>query len=341
MPDTFRGGVKSKRIGSKHLLHFLLLLCLFLCTYTPSLVSSGATLKAVTNVPEEVSFTVVVTTVGRAKLTQQLASFAWQLRAADFIVLLSDINATDPLQAPSIAAAERALAEAQCNNCTKMFVQNPYPMGGAGHNSRTHHQQNLPGAFIMHADDDDMYTPDAFEIIRAVITTLEPRVYIFRAAKENLYKKVEIPQRHLFAFPALHSWHPREIGIQNGGTPNGVVRNIPQMFPEWGAKIGGDAVFWQSVIYNFGFENTVLVPRVIYMVNEYLYGRLHELGIDQPKGFFFLDHTGRPLPNGDYNSTVPMLNGVPMSPNPLLGLKDRYAERGACTNWGYPAYTGP
>ena len=52
MPDTFR---RSKRTGSKHLLHFLLLLCLFLCTYTPSL-GSGATLsplKAVTNVPEE------------------------------------------------------------------------------------------------------------------------------------------------------------------------------------------------------------------------------------------------------------------------------------------------
>ena len=282
----------------------------------------------------DISFTVVITTLGRPTLATMLSSLGPQLSALDNVVVISDINATDPSTAPRIAATEGMLKAMACN-CSKLFIQNPAPMGGSGHNSRTHHQKALPGAFVMHADDDDMYTPDAFEIIRAVITDLSPKVYIFRAAKENLYRKVLIPFRQLMSFPAMHSTHPREIGFMNGGTPNGVARNIPSMFPDWGTKIGGDAIFWQALIYNFGFENTVLVPRVIYMVNEYLYGRLHELGVDQPRGFFFSDAQGRPVPDGDFNYSVPMLNGVPMLPNPLLKLRDRYAQ-GACTSWGFP-----
>lgn len=322
-------------------LRYVLLLALFWIhtLYFDSELSP--TLPSLRASEEVLSFTVVLTTVGRAKLERQLHSLGPQLTSVDNIVLISDINATDPSTAPLIASVESLLKGLECNNCTKIFRQNPYPMGGAGHNSRTFHQKSLPGAFILHGDDDDYYTPDAFEIIRAVITTLEPRVYIFRAAKENLYKAVLVPYRQLMSFPAMHSIYPHEIGIYNGGTPNGIVRNLPDKFPDWGVKIGGDAVFWQSVIYNFGHENTVLVPRVIYMVNEYLYGRLHELGIDQPKGFFFLDQSGRPIPDGDLNMSVPFINGVPMHPNPLLGLKDRYLDRGACTNYGYAPNPNP
>jgi len=322
--------------------HLLCLLVLWLHSFLDeSAHARHLNLKASNSNERGVSFTVVITTVGRKKLSTMLASLGWQLKAADNIVIISDINATDPEKFPLISSVQEMLRDANCNNCSKIFIQNPTPMGGSGHRSRTFHQKTLPGDFIMHADDDDMYTPDAFEIIRAVITSLAPRVYIFRAAKENLYTKVLVPYRQLMSFPAMHSTHPSEIGFMNAGTPNGVVRNLPSMFPDWGEKIGGDAIFWQAIVNSFGFENTVLVPRVIYMVEQYLYGRLHELGVDQPKGFFFLDESGRPIPDGVFNMSTPFINGKPMFPNPLLGLVDRYAARGACTNWGYPADVVP
>ena len=207
--------------------NILLLVCLWLHTLLFEYPSLNSPAFRAREEDGRVTFTVVVTTVGRSKLERQLTSLGFQLTAHDNIVLISDINATDPSTAPLIASVEGVFMKLDCNNCTKIFRQNPLPMGGSGHNSRTFHQKDLPGAFIMHADDDDMYTPDAFEIMRAVITTLEPRVYIFRAAKENLYQKVQVPYRQLMSFPAMHSIYPREIGLFNGGTPNGVVRNIP------------------------------------------------------------------------------------------------------------------
>jgi hypothetical protein len=69
-----------------------------------------------------------------------------------------------------------------------------------------------------------------------------------------------------------------------------------------------------------------MVPRVIYMVNEWLYERLTELGIDQPKGKMFADETGRLLPNGNPIMSAPSQNKVDLVPNPLLALKARVRD---------------
>lgn len=69
-----------------------------------------------------------------------------------------------------------------------------------------------------------------------------------------------------------------------------------------------------------------MVPRVIYMVNDDLYTRLTELGIDQPRGKMFADDTGRLLPNGNPIMSAPSQNKVDLVPNPLLQLKVRVRE---------------
>jgi hypothetical protein len=192
---------------------------------------------------EYISFNVILTSVGRPTLGRMLGTFAHQLTRHDFISVLSDI---DPANAELIRATNATLHAAACHGCTKIFRQNDPPLGAIGHRSRTVHQRTLPGAFHLHADDDDFYTPDAFEIIRSVVTSLLPRVYIFRVAKENYYPAKN--RKELIAFPVLENNDPLRVGLYNGGTPCGVVRNVGDELPIWRPTIGGDAVFWEDAI---------------------------------------------------------------------------------------------
>ena len=171
-----------------------------------------------------------------------LGTFAHQLTRHDFISILSDI---DPANVELIRATNATLHAAFCHGCTKIFRQNDPPLGAFGHRSRTVHQVTLPGAFHLHADDDDYYTPDAFEIIRSVVTTLAPRVYIFRFAKENSYRD---GRKELLPFPTLYTNDPLTVTLNNGGTPCGVVRNVGGALPIWLPRVGGDAVFWEEAI---------------------------------------------------------------------------------------------
>jgi hypothetical protein len=105
---------------------------------------------------------------------KQPKSILPQLRDIDYLTLISDEN--------HLTIAE-TFANAPCN-CTKLLIENPAPLGWWGHGSRNKWQRSLPGAFHLHADDDDFYTPDAFEIIRSVVTSLLPRE-LFVAAAPN------------------------------------------------------------------------------------------------------------------------------------------------------------
>jgi hypothetical protein len=62
------------------------------------------------------------------------------------------------------------------------------------------------------------------------------------------------------------------------------------------------------------------------MINEDLYMRLSEFGIDQPKGKLLTDDAGRVLPNGLPITAAPSQNKVDLAPNPLLRLKDRVRD---------------
>lgn len=244
MRDIESGGVGGWS-ARQLLTHALLLLCLglhSLLTRAP-LAPLGSLRARAPYAGEFISFNVILTSVGRPTLSRMLGTFAHQLTRHDFISVLSDI---DPANVALIRATNETLHAAFCHGCTKIFRQNDPPLGAIGHRSRTVHQASLPGAFHLHADDDDYYTPDAFEIIRSVVTTLVPRVYIFRVAKENYYPAKN--RRELIAFPVLDNNDPLKVGLYNGGTPCGVVRNVGEELPIWRPTIGGDAVFWEDAI---------------------------------------------------------------------------------------------
>ena len=221
------------------LAHILLLTCVLSLL---SRVTHTGTLRT-PYAGEYISFNVILTSVGRPTLARMLSTFAHQLTRHDFITILSDI---DPANAGLVNNTNATLHAVFCHGCTKIFRQNDPPLGAFGHRSRTVHQVSLPGAFHMHADDDDFYTPDAFEIIRSVVTTLAPRVYIFRVAKENYYPNIN--RKELIAFPTLFTNDPLTVRLLNGGTPCGVVRNVGEELPIWLPKIGGDALFWEDAI---------------------------------------------------------------------------------------------
>lgn len=268
-----------------------------------------------------ISFNVILTTTGRPELARMLASVGPQLRAVDHLTVISDAPPSDTAARGTGGRVALMLAAAWCHNCTKRFIENEQPLGGHGHNSRARWQNELPGAFHMHGDDDDVYTPDAFDIIRACITSLAPRVYVFRILKLNVFRDGNLPV--YYTMPALEDTDPRQVVMGNVGTPSGVYRALPELVPRWKNEYGGDGMFYEELLRNFGYENVVMVPRVIYTIAQDFHSYLHVFGIDQPRGVFFVDADGRPLPDGPVNQSAPFLNGVPLHPNPLLSLPDR------------------
>lgn len=112
------------------------------------------------------------------------------------------------------------------NNGPSTIVQivNHEPLGFWGHASRNKWQKYYFGDFIMNADDDDIYVPDAMEKIRSCVK--ENKLYLFK-----------------MTFGETTFWRTQNIEIANIGTPCGVYPNrIP--VPEWGLRYGGDFDFY-------------------------------------------------------------------------------------------------
>ena len=214
-----------------------------------------------------VSFNVILTSAGRPTLAATLESAAVQLTEADFITVISD----DPYWHEYVGTV---LASVPCN-CTKLFIANARPLGWWGHGSRNRWQKTLPGAYHLNADDDDLYTPDAFRIIRSIITDLEPRVYIFRMLR-NHYGSLGF-------IPPLGLTKGEEMHFMTVSTQCGVYRAVPHLLPAWNERYGGDGDYFEALCRNFGYENVTVVPKVIYMLGqgENLYGHIKNMGIDQ------------------------------------------------------------
>jgi len=212
---------------------------------------------------DEVSFNVIITTTGRYTLPVFFDSLAPQLTDKDYITLISD-------KADWHVHVAQAFSHVKCN-CTKLLIENAHPLGWWGHGSRNKWQKTLPGAFHLHADDDDLYLPDAFEKIRRHVRTLDARLYIFRMIRRwdgvvNL-------------IPPMSVTHPSQIRPRAVSTQCGVIRAIPQLYQDWAYLYGGDGHFYKALVETFGYENTTIVPEVIYQLgqNENLLGEIDKL----------------------------------------------------------------
>jgi hypothetical protein len=212
---------------------------------------------------DRVSFNVIITTTGRYTLPVFFDSLAPQLTSDDYITLISD-------KADWHVHVAQVFSHVRCN-CTKLLIENAAPLGWWGHGSRNKWQRTLPGAYHLHADDDDLYTPNAFATIRRHVTDLQPRLYIFRMIRrwDGIVNLI----------PPMSVKHPSQIRPRAVSTQCGVIRAVPELYREWAYLYGGDGHFYKDLVESFGYGNVTLVPEVIYQLgqNEDLSGHIAPL----------------------------------------------------------------
>jgi hypothetical protein len=134
--------------------------------------------------------------------------------------------------------------------CTVSVIVCSENLGFWGHGIRNKYQNNLCGDFIINADDDDIFTPDAFELIRkhAVDST---KLYIF---KEATPFGTTVWQNEW-----LGSGKPMAVGAIS--TVCGVIPNI-KILPDWGLFYGGDGQFYVDITSTL-FPEYELVDEII------------------------------------------------------------------------------
>lgn len=147
------------------------------------------------------TLTVITPTVGRASLRNTLASIAPQLRAGDEHIVIGDGHQPD--------AAEI---------CSEFVVS--YYHGPASRTYGTLQRdcgiKMARGEYVAFCDDDDVFTPDALDTIRAAIAEHPGTPLLFRMATPTLGIL----------------WADREVREGNVGTPMIVTPRYDDL-PEW------------------------------------------------------------------------------------------------------------
>lgn len=178
------------------------------------------------------TFNVVVATKGRATLSRLLKSVTPQLTESDYITVIFD-------------GCQPNTSLFNGVRCNVIIKHEKDALGCWGHGARNKHQDNLPGDYLMHADDDDIYTPGAIGKIRSRCT--KDAIYLFQIQTNS---GIKIPDK-------------KELKYGNIGTPCGIIPNKPP-FPKWEHKYGGDFIFYKQLCLD---KKVVFVDEVIYLVN--------------------------------------------------------------------------
>lgn len=184
------------------------------------------------------SFNVVIATAGRPSLQRMVDSIAPQLKECDYLTIIWDCQPM-PLQIES--------------DCQVISLQNPEPLGFWGHGSRNRWQDELPGDYLMNADDDDVYHPSAMKYVREYCK--DHKLYLF----QFLHQGVRIPNGNL-------------VSVGNVGTSCGVYPKTVKL-PKWEYVYGGDGMFYVELAKMLPVE---FVRKVIYAVNGNFYGYIDE-----------------------------------------------------------------
>ena len=178
---------------------------------------------------------ILIATIGRPSLQIMLDSILPFLTEPDHITIVFD--GVEPIN---------------LNTESKGHVHihhEPIALGFFGHGIRAAYASRLEKTdFVMHADDDDIYAPGAFDAIRSLC--VDPNtLYI---------AKMHIVTRNTFvpAYP--------EIANTNIGTPCGVIPYDLNVKGTWGLWFGGDFTFYDSIR---SAAPVVFLDSVIYLYN--------------------------------------------------------------------------
>ena len=174
------------------------------------------------------TFHVLIATAGRPSLKRMLDSLLPQLTATDAVTIVFDgpgARAKSTFAPDWIMVPTRACA---------VHVRDQVPnLGFFGHGIRNKYQMQLgtQTTYVMHADDDDVYTPGAFDSLRALCTDPET-LYIAQFSTQGAL----LPQ-------------PGKMRIEMGniGTPCGVVPFAAAGKGVWAPQRGGDYMYFHDL----------------------------------------------------------------------------------------------
>lgn len=173
---------------------------------------------------------VLIATIGRETLIPMLDSLQGQLHANDYLTVVFDAKDVDHVYEQT----RKKLSQFACHTTIRMEKTN---LGYWGHGIRNKYNQ-LPGDFILHGDDDDIYLPHAMDMVRNTVSQNSSALYIFQIKYHG----------HLI------SGNP--IQLSNVSTQSGAIPSRYNSKARWGSYYGGD--------YEFYAELQKIVPQVIY-----------------------------------------------------------------------------
>jgi hypothetical protein len=181
------------------------------------------------------SFHVLIATIGRPSLQRMLDSLLPQLQDCDHVTIVFD----------NVNVPKLNIDGAKCQ--IHIIHQSP-KLGFYGHGIRNKYADKLERTnFVMHADDDDIYTMYAFDELRKLcINSSSLYIAKMKGVCGNL-----IPSRN-------------HIEIGNIGTPCGIIPYDLNLYGIWQPEYGGDGHFYKEIEYK---ANKILfLDTIIYIV---------------------------------------------------------------------------
>lgn len=190
------------------------------------------------------SFHILIATIGKKELFNQLDSILYQLNINDYLTIVFDNMDVDNIfekvkEYPFI--------------CNFNVIMEPEKLAFWGHGIRNKYN-DLKGDFILHADDDDFYTWDAFKNIRNICIDNET-LYIFKLARYFQGKYDPVPR------PGCN-----EIKVGNISTQCGVIPKSINNKGVWQKRHGGDGKFYEEIKNHA--KNIEFLDIVIYRYNQ-------------------------------------------------------------------------
>ena len=185
------------------------------------------------------SLHVVIATIGRPTLQVMINSILPFLKKDDHLSILFDGVSPTEIDTKTEATA------------TVHIHHEPTSLGYWGHGIRNKYAPLLEKTdFVMHADDDDEYDVNAFDVIRERCKDLNT-LYVFKY--HNVSNNTFVP-----SYP--------KIANTNIGTPCGIIPYELNKKGTWGHFYGGDFAFYESIE---PYCNVVFCDEVVYKYIKY------------------------------------------------------------------------
>lgn len=190
------------------------------------------------------TFHILIATVGRKTLQNMLNSLLPQLTADDCVTVVYDGFASNRMPRFNFSQAI----------CKVNQLCEHVPLGYWGHGIRNKYADLLePCDFVLHADDDNIYLPGAFDYMRENCTD-STKVYILDTS--HSFKKRTFVRSHV-------------LRVGNVDTANGVIPYEYNNKSHWGLRSGGDGMFYVGLQAKYP-NRFIFLNRIIY------YFRPHE-----------------------------------------------------------------